>query len=164
MKPLTAVVILISPLVTACVNDALAPQPGPLQLEAAIARSTLGIGDTASIVFRLRNLTSDSIVLNFNDSCQILPYITTRHADQVVHPSGGDWGCYQVVMSLTLAPEAAETLTVLVRGGALATGPGGLRQDRHPAIPLLPGEYLAFARLEHPDFLLRSPMLAIRVQ
>ena len=155
MKPLTAVVVLISPLVTACVNDALGPQPGPLQLEAVIGRSTLGIGDTASIVFRLRNLTSDSIVLNFNDSCQILPYITTRHADQVVHPSGGDWGCRQVLTSLTLAPEAAETLTVLVHGGAQAS---------HPAIPLLPGEYLAFARLEHPDFPLRSPMLDIRVQ
>ena len=154
MKRLT-LIILISVSLTACVGDNLEPGAAPLRLEARIGRAALRSGDTTSIVFTLRNVTADSIVLHFNDSCQILPYITGRHADHVVHPSGGQWGCYQALTSLHLAPLAAETVTVLVRGGAPVS---------YPAISLPPGEYLTFALLEHPDFPLRSPMLDLRVE
>ena len=89
-------------------------------------------------MFRLRNVTSDTIALSFPNSCQVLPYITTPQVDRVVYLSGGAWGCLAVVTSLVLAPGAAHVTTVLVRASAQATD---------PAIPLLRGEYRAYARL-----------------
>ena len=138
----------------ACGADGLGPQLGSLRLDASIGRSVIEWGDTTSIIFRLRNLGSDSIVLSFSNSCQVLPYITTPRPEQVVHPSGGSWGCYEVLTTLTLGPGAEHVRSVLVRGGAQAS---------YPAIPLLPGEYRAYARLEHQDFPLRSATITLQV-
>ena len=137
----------------ACANDGLGPQTGPLRLDAAIGQSTLRIGDTTSLVFRLRNVSSESLAFKFNTSCQVLPYITTRD-DAVVYPNGGEWGCYLVLTNFTLAPGTERVLTVLVHGGAQATDPG---------ISILPGAYVAYARLDHPDFPLRSASVTLRV-
>src|SRR6266511_2729617 len=146
--------ILAAALLTACGSDGLGPQSGPLRLEAAVGRSSLRFGDTTSLVFRLRNVGTDSLVLNFSDTCQILPYITTPRSDQVVYPSGGAWGCFDALTSLTLAPGAEKVTSVLVRGGAQAT---------YPAVPLLPSQYLAYARLAHRDFPLQSARVSLRV-
>jgi len=140
---------------TACGGEGVGPQHGPLRLDAAVGRSVIRFGDTTSLVFRLRNLSDDSVVLTFNDSCQVLPYITTRRADQVVHPSGGAWGCFDIITTLTLAPRGERVTAVLVRGGAEAI---------HPAISLLPGQYRAYARLDHPDFPLRSASVSFRIE
>jgi hypothetical protein len=149
----TVTLIAAAALLAACGSGSLGPQHESLKLDASIGRSTIALGDTTSIVFRLRNLGSDSIALSFSSSCQVLPYITTG-ADQVVSPSGGEWGCYQVVTNLVLGPGAEKVTSVLVRGGAQATYPG---------VPLLPGEYRAYARLAHPDFPLRSATIDFRV-
>jgi hypothetical protein len=154
MKRATGFMILAAAVLTACGNDGLGPQRGALRLEATIGRSSIRFGDTTSLVFRLRNLSSDTVALTFSNSCQILPYITTRR-DQPVHPSSGDWGCYAAITGLTLAPGAEKAISVLVRGGAPGTYPG---------VPLLPGQYLAYARLEHPDFPLRSVTVAFSVR
>ena len=152
---LTSVFISVSAaLLVACGNDRLGPKDEALRLDATIGRSAIALGDTTSIVFRLQNLSSDTIVLSFLNSCQVLPYITTPRADQVVYPSGGAWGCYQVLTRLTLGPGAEHVTAVHVQGGAQATS---------PAIPLLPGEYRTYARLEHPDFPLRSATIAFQV-
>jgi hypothetical protein len=97
---------------------------------------------------------NESLVLTFSNTCQVLPYITTRRSDEVVYPSGGAWGCYDALTSLTLAPGAERVTSVLVRGGAQAT---------YPAVPLLPGQYFAYARLEHRDFPLQSARVFVRV-
>jgi len=164
MKHTAALITVSAAFLGACGADGLGPRPGSLvqgpqlgslRLDASIGRSTIGFGDTTSIVFRLRNLSSDSIVLSFSDGCQVLPYITTPRPDEVVHPQGGSWGCYLALTSLALGPGAEHVTSVRVVGGAQAT---------YPAIPLLPGEYRAYARLEHDDFPLRSPTIAFRVE
>lgn len=154
MKPTNGFAILAAAVLTACGSNGLGPQSAALRLEAAIGRSSIRFGDTTSLVFRLRNLGDDSLVLTFSNTCQILPYITTRRSDEVVYPSSGAWGCYEALTTLTLAPGAERVTSVLVRGGAQATYPG---------VPLLPGQYVAYARLEHRDFPLRSARVSFRV-
>jgi len=154
MKRTHDFVILAAALLTACGGDGIGPQSGPLRLDAAVGRSSLGFGDTTSLVFRLRNVGNDSLVLAFSNTCQILPYITTRRSDEVVYPSGGAWGCYDALTSLTLAPGAEKVISVLVRGGA---------QAAYPAVSLLPGQYVAYARLEHRDFPLQSATVSFSV-
>jgi len=154
MKQISVLVALSAALLVACGNDGLAPEGGPLRLEATIGRSTIGVGDTTSIVFRLRNVSRETVALSFPDSCQVVPYITTPRVDEVVYPSGGAWGCLTVITQLVLAPGAEHVTKVLVRGGA---------QPMNPAVPLVPGEYRAYARLEHPSFPLRSVSIAFRV-
>jgi hypothetical protein len=154
MKRTHAFVILAAAVLTACGSDGLAPSSGSLRLEAAVSRSSLRFGDTTSLVFRLRNVGNDSLVLNFSNSCQILPYITTESSDEVVYPSSGAWGCYEALSSFTLAPGGERVTSVLVHGGASAT---------YPAVPLLPGQYFAYARLEHRDFPLQSARVSVRV-
>jgi hypothetical protein len=154
MKQTSVLITVCAALLVACGNDGTRPGDEPLRLDATIGRSTIGFGDTTSIVFRLRNLSSDSIVLSFLSSCQVLPYITTPRADEVVYPSAGAWGCYAVLTNLVLGPGAEHVTTVLVHGGPQVT---------YPAIPLLPGEYRAYARLEHADFPLRSATITFRV-
>ena len=152
MKRTYGFVILAAALLMACGNDGLGPQSGPLRLEAAVGWSSLRLGDTTSLVFRLRNVGNESLVLTFSNTCQILPYITI--SDQVVYPSGGAWGCFDALTSLTLAPGAERVTSVLVRGGA---------QGTYPAVRLLPGQYFAYARLEHRDFPLPSVRVSFRV-
>lgn len=155
MKLSTCLLTLLAAAATACHSEGVGPQTGALRLDATIARSTIALGDTTSIVFHLRNLGADSVTLRFLNSCQILPYIATEEAEHMVYPSGGDWGCYEVLTSLTLAPGAEKTHTVLVRAGA---------QQSYPAVALLPGQYVAFARLDHPDYPLQSARLSLTVR
>ena len=155
MKPTSLLIIVPAALLLlACGHDGVGPGDEGLQLDASIGRSTIAFGDTTSIVFRLRNLSNDTITLSFPDSCEVLPYITTPRADEVVYPNGGAWGCFTVVTSLVLAPGAERVTAVLVRDAAQAS---------YPAIALLPGEYRAYARLDHPRFPIRSKTLAFRI-
>ena len=147
---------------TACASDAVGPESGSLRLEATIGRSVLQTGDTTSLVFRLRNVGDTTVVLGFGTSCQVLPYITTSHK-AAVYPSSGNWGCLAVVTRLSLDPGAEKVITVLVRGGADVGTPGSYFGSIPNAVPLLPGAYLAFARLEHPDVTLRSVSVSFRV-
>ena len=139
---------------TACGSDMVGPQTGPLRLEASVARATLQAGDTTRVTFRLRNVSTGAVALSFPTACQILPYITTP-TNQMVYPGGGAWGCLDVVTSFTLAPGATRELSVLVRAAA---------EPSAPAVSLVPGTYVAFARLENAQFRLRSPSLSLRVE
>ncbi len=149
------IAVLTSVALAACGSDTLGPPGGLLRLEASIGRARIQLGDTTSLVFRLRNVSHESLTLNFSDSCQILPYITAGAGDQVVYPSGGAWGCYLALTRFTLAPGAERVVSVLVRGGAQATDPG---------FPLQAGQYQAYAQLEHPDFPVRSASVSFRVE
>lgn len=128
-------------------------QVGDLVLEGSVGRSVLGVGDTTSVVFRLRNAGAARLDLVFTSSCQVVPFITTRDPADFVYPGGGWWGCAAVMTPLALEPGAEFVTTVLVRGGA--SGPG-------VALPV--GQYLAYARVEHPSFPLQSEPLAIVVR
>jgi len=149
------IAVLSSVGLAACGSETLGPPVGPLRLEGTIGRASIQVGDTTSLVFRLRNVSHESLTLNFSNSCQIMPYITAGASDKVVYPGGGAWGCYLVLTSFTLAPGAERVVSVLVRGGEQATASG---------VPLLPGQYQAYAQLEHPDFPVRSASVSLRVE
>ena len=128
-------------------------QVGDLVLEGSVGRSVLGVGDTTSVVFRLRNAGAARLDLLFSSSCQVVPFITARDRDEVVYPDGGWWGCAAVMTPLALEPGEEFVTSVVVRGGV--SGPG---------VPLPVGQYLAYARVEHPSFPLQSEPLSILVR
>jgi hypothetical protein len=154
VKQISVVFALSAVLLGACERNGLAPEGRGLRLEATIGRSTIGVGDTTSIVFRLTNVGRETVALSFPDSCQVVPYITTARLTDVVYPSGGQWGCLTVITQLVLAPGAEHVIKVLVQGGT---------QPMNPAVSLVPGEYRAYARLDHPTLSLQSVPIAFRV-
>ena len=137
----------------ACGSDTLGPHSVPLRLEGSIGKSTLRLGDTTSVVFRLRNVGQDTLALNFGSSCHVLPYISTP-SGEVVYPDGGWWGCLAVLTSLTLAPGAERVTSVLIRAGADGT---------HSEVPLPPGQYQVYARLQG-AFPIQSASISLRVE
>ena len=145
--------------IAACSADAITggqlvrSQIGDLELQASIGQSVLAVGDTTSLVFRLRNVGAARLDLVFTNSCVVSPFITTRDPGDFVYPGGGWWGCAAVMRPLALEPGEEFVTTVLVRGGA--AGPG---------VPLPVGQYLAYARVEHASFPLRSEPLSIVVR
>src|SRR5258706_4487037 len=107
MKPTSLLIIVPAALLLlACGHDGVGPGDDGLQLDASIGRSTIAFGDTTSIVFRLRNLSNDTITLSFPDSCQVLPYITTPRAAEAGYPNGGPWGGFSAWTTLVLTPGA----------------------------------------------------------
>lgn len=135
----------------ACEGDGLGPQSGPLRLEASIGQSSLRTLDTTSIVFRVRNVGSDTIRLQFGNTCQTLSYILTYDNNPVM-PSGGDWGCRAMGTSLTLPPGGADTTAIVVRACASYQGP-----------VFLQNRYKAYARFVHPDYQMVSRLVEFRV-
>lgn len=127
-------------------------QVGDLVLEGSAGRSVLGVGDTTSVVFRLRNAGAARLDLLFSSSCRVVPFITTAPGD-FVYPDGGWWGCAAVMTPLALEPGEEFVTSVVLRGGV--SGPG---------VPLPVGQYLAYARVEHPSFPLQSEPLSILVR
>ncbi len=117
------------------------PEEGNLRLEASISKQVIHVGDTATLLLRLRNLGSEEITLNFNSTCQILPYIHHRRSSDMVHPAGGGWVCGGALTSLTLAPGGERMVPYVVGGGAPAQG-------IHMGAPLPEGEYVAYARVQ----------------
>jgi hypothetical protein len=134
------------------------PEPfmsGPaagLQFSASMSKPVIRIGDTATIAFELRNVTSQSAILRFSSTCQILPYI--RDSEAIPHPGGG-WGCRAAITSLTLGPGEGHILHVIVHGGVT----GGTTPR---FVELNPSEYHAYAELG--DGLGRSPSVSFRVR
>jgi hypothetical protein len=149
------VAMLIPLLLTACGSTPTLPsQQDPLRLDAQITQTRLAPGDTATVTFTLRNVSSQAITLGFSSSCQILPYVTDRRTQQIVHPRGGGWVCLTVVTGLTLAPGESSTQQVQVRAANAAT---------HPFVALPPGQYETYAQIDayrdNSPFSLRSASL-----
>lgn len=113
-----------------------------LRLTGDISRNVIPPGGTATLTFRLENISDDSVALRFTTSCQVLPYIATRPAGFIVYPAGGQWTCTAEVSELILRPAAAITRDVTVQSTGLATDPAPGN------VGLLPGEYSAYARLD----------------
>jgi hypothetical protein len=149
------VAVLSSLAVAACSNPTSPADSGPVRLQGTITQSTIARGDTATITFRLENTTTTSIVLNFNSGCTVLPYITDRQSGQVVHPSGGGWGCTAVLTSLELPSGGTKTVDVVVRAAETAAP---------TLVALKPGRYDAYATLEDTNYKLRSEAIVFTVQ
>ena len=149
------VAMLIPLLLSACGSTPTSPsQQDPLRLDAQITQTRLAPDDTATVTFTLRNAGSQSITLRFSSTCQILPYVTDRRTQQIVHPGGGGWVCATMVTGLTLAPGESSTKQVQVRATNAAT---------HPFVALPPGEYETYAEIDayrdNSRFSLRSASL-----
>lgn len=133
------------------------PRQGVLQLDAAIGRSVLRAGDTTTAVFRLRNVGTALIELEFASGCQVLPYVSRPNLRDIVFPPEGGYLCTTAFTRLSLAPGQERVTTLLLHGGAT-------QQAMAPFAQLPQGEYRVFARLEHPDYPLQSVPLAVRVR
>lgn len=130
---------------------------GWLRLDASIGRSVLRVGDTTTAVFRLRNVGTALIELEFASGCQVLPYVSRPNFRDIVFPPEGHWMCTAALSDLSLAPGQEKVTTLLLHGGAT-------QQAMAPFAQLPQGEYRVFARLEHPDYPLQSVPLAVRVR
>ena len=130
---------------------------GPLRLEATIGRASLAVGDTTDLVFQLVNTSARAVTLNFGSSCQVLPYIRVAETDEVVHPTGGSWGCFAVLTQLTIPANAAHVVRVSLRGGA-----------PQPAIyagtPIAVGRDVAAAEAASAEYQLRSEPVVFTVR
>jgi hypothetical protein len=130
-----------------------------LRLDAQISQTRLAAGDSATIMFTLRNVSSRTITLGFGSSCQILPYVTDRRTQQIVHPHGGGWVCLTVVTSLVLAPGESSTREVQVQAADAST---------YPFVALPRSDYETYAQLDayldDTVFRLRSASLQFSVQ
>lgn len=109
-----------------------------LRLTASISQSLLEPGDIATLTFRLENAGSDTVTIQFPSACQVKPYIE-RPPGTVVYPGGGEWGCAQVLTSLTLAPGGSKVEELRVRGGL---------SEMSSAFGLPSGDYAAYARID----------------
>jgi hypothetical protein len=128
-------------------------QTGPVRLTAAIDRSEIAPGATATVTFRLENLTAREITLDFGSTCQIMPYVTRRNSSDIVYPSGGGWACATMMTQLTLPPNGSTVKEFTITRGA---------GDQAEPISLPPGEYSLFAKLE--GHKLESPRVALTVR
>lgn len=120
-----------------------------------MTQTRLRPGEAATITFTLRNVSSQTITLQFGSTCHILPYVTDRRTQQIVHPEGGAWICALMLTSLVLAPGETIVREIQVR----ATGAAAA-----PFVALPPGDYETYAELADTVFRLRSVSLQFSVQ
>jgi len=146
-----AIALFASALCAACGHSPAAPsgQP-PLRLTASITQPVVAPGSTATIVFRLENLTSETVTIDFTSSCQIMPYISHRTDARPVYPQGG-WACLAVLTQLTLPAGGSASRELIVQAAGSAA---------YPHVPLPPGEYVTFAKLEDQQYRLQSPSVS----
>jgi hypothetical protein len=139
--------------VLACGDTPSAPSPATaVRLLAQISPSTIARGETATITFRLENVSPNDIELTFPGSCHILPYISL--GDTVTYPSGG-WECATVITKVALPAGGSVTREVLVRAADAAA---------YPVVALAPGEYAAYATIDAYSYAMTSPMIPFTVR
>lgn len=107
---------------------------------ASISKSTIQLGDTATLRFILRNDGSDTLRMSFAMGCPTLPYIRHSLSSQIVYPRGGSWGCITVVSGVVLPPGTERVHDLAVHAGVQP--PAGFT-----GAALSPGQYGAYAEL-----------------
>jgi hypothetical protein len=134
--------------------------PGPeadgLRITGQISQPVIAIGTTATITFRLQNLTDAPIVLTFTETCQI--HLVIRDAGGP--PPGRNAGCSAPGTPLALPPFGEQVMPLQVRGGAPQI-------MIYPGIPLDRGHYRAYAVLDPANdrhLTLRSPDIVFEVR
>lgn len=155
----TAAFAVMLALATGCATRPTSPQgaPGqgaPLRLTAQADRADVAAGATAVVTFRLENLTSTAITLDFGSTCQVMAYVARRASGEVMHPADGSWVCATMLTELTLPPDGVNTTELRVTGGS-GTG---------EVVGLPPGEYVVFARLHDRVHKLESNRVTLNVR
>ena|SRR5687767_7902049 len=111
----------------------------PLMFTAAVSKSRVSVGDTASLIFRLRNPTSQKVTLTFPSGCQITARV--RRGRHEVWPQ--PYACTAAITSIVLQPGQERVVKLpfnAISGEELAIYAG-------PAFT--PGAYVAYAELEN---------------
>jgi hypothetical protein len=119
---------------------ATSPGGGDLTLEATITRSVIRVGETDTLILRLRNLSAYPVSYRFPSSCQLVPFIE-QGPSQTVYPPGAAYVCAAVLTTLTIPPGAVHRVVQEVRGVATQAPP-------QAGIALAPGTYGAVAVLQ----------------
>jgi hypothetical protein len=110
-----------------------------LRLEVAIDRDTITVGDSAALTMRLSNDTDNVVEIDFNSTCQIVPFIL-RASHEIEYPGGGAWGCGAMINSLQVPARGGVASQFVVRGVSSAPSFAGAA--------LTPGVHRAYAALE----------------
>lgn len=111
----------------------------PLVFTAAVSKPRIMVGDTASLIFTLRNPTSQRVTLHFSSGCQITGYV--RRGREQVWPQ--PYGCTAAVTQLVLERGQQRVVTLpftAISGEELALFSG---------LVLTPATYVAYAELEN---------------
>ena len=165
MRQLAAIPLLCLAAAAACSTaETFAPLPQlpseaqGLRLNGAISASVVPSGRTAQLSFSLRNLTDETVRLDFNSGCQITPLIETV-GGSIVSPPGGSYLCTTAITSLTLSPGGEH---VVVREVLAADFQVAILTS----IPLSKGRYRAYAILNQNSrgLLLRSTPVEFEVR
>ena len=126
-----------------------------LRFETALSRSPISIGDTATLLFRLRNLAAKPITLRFGSTCQVLPRVARKETGELVYPSGGLPACGAMVTHLTILADGERVFPLQVRART--------RTEAANRQLLAPGDYVAYASLAGP-YTLRPDTLSFSVR
>jgi hypothetical protein len=133
--------------VAAC-TDVFAPlAPGPylsgeatpLVFTAAVSKSRVSVGDTASLIFTLRNPSSQRVVLTFPTGCQIVGRV--RRGRHEVWPQ--PYSCTAAISTIALNAGQQRVVALpftAISGEELAIWTG---------LVLTPATYVAYAELEN---------------
>ena len=143
MKRLIAVAVAL----VACTNvfapEAPAPfltgSAAPLVFTAAASKARVTAGDTASLIFTLRNPTTHFVTLNFGSGCQITGFV--RRGREQVWPQ--PYGCTGALTQLVLA--GGEQRVVRLPFTAIS----GEELALYSGLVLTPAAYTAYAELEN---------------
>ena len=123
----------------------LAPGPflngeaSPLVFTAAVSKSRVTVGDTASLIFTLRNPSGQRVVLTFPTGCQIV--MRVRRGRNEVWPQ--PYVCTTAITTIALNPGQERVVRLpftAISGEELAIWTG---------LVLTPATYVAYAELEN---------------
>ena len=113
----------------------------PLVFTAAVSKTPVSVGDTASLIFTLKNPTNQRVTLNFPTGCQIV--MRVRRGRNEIWPQ--PYMCTAALTSLRLDPgeEHVRRLAfTAISGEELAIWSG---------LVLTPAAYVAYAELENDE-------------
>lgn len=125
----------------------LAPGPfltgeaAPLVFTATVSKSRVSVGDTASLIFTLRNPTTQRVTLTFPTGCQIIGRV--RRGRHEVWPQ--PYVCTQAITTIVLQGGQQRVVTLpftAISGEELAIWSG---------LVLTPATYVAYAELENEE-------------
>jgi hypothetical protein len=135
--------------VAGCTNVFAPEAPGPflsgdatpLVFTAAVSKSRVKVGDTASLVYTLRNPTNQRVVLTFPSGCQITGRV--RRGRHEVWPQ--PYACTAAITSIVLDPGQQRVVRLpftAISGEELAIWSG---------LVLTPAAYVSYAELENDE-------------
>jgi hypothetical protein len=111
----------------------------PLIFTAAVSKSRVSVGDTASLIFTLRNPTNKRVTLTFSSGCQITSRV--RRGREEVWPE--PYACTAAITTLILEGGMQRVVRLpftAISGEELAIWNG---------LVLTPAAYVAYAELEN---------------